>query len=61
MSKNRDRAKRKRGKPKVSDHDFASRLAQFCRLAHQQNTELLGLLRQQRQALLGVGRKELIQ
>ncbi len=67
MTSSRDRGKsregKKRGKPtqspQIRDREFAHRVAEFCRLAHQQNTELLGLLRQQRQALLGLpGRKE---
>ena len=70
MTGSRDRRTSSEGKrrvkptqsPQIRDREFARRVAEFCRLAHQQNTELLGLLRQQRQALLGLsGRKGWIQ
>ena len=65
MSKGRDRERKRAGRTRpieVREPEFARRLAEFCQLAHQQNTELLALLRQRRQELLGMsGRKELIQ
>ena len=66
MKASRDRGKKRAGKesrPKrVSDAEFERQFREFCRLAHQQNKELLGLLQQQRQALLQhLGRKESIQ
>jgi len=66
MKASRDRERRRAGKEsrpeKVSDADFARRVSEFCRRAHQENTELIALLQQQRQALLAyLGRKGTIQ
>ena len=61
----RDRGKKRAGKDrpkKISDAELERQFLEFCRLAHQQNIELLGLLQQQRQVLLArLGRKEWIQ
>jgi hypothetical protein len=62
MKASRDREKKRAGKESRPKGIIDVEFREFCRLAHQQNAELLVLLQQQRQVLLQrLGRKEVLQ
>jgi len=69
MKPSRDRVKKgpghrgsgKRGPQTISDGELARRVAEFCRLMRQRNTELSAQLRQQQQVLLAKLRRGPIQ